>query len=249
MIVLSVFSRDSVTQSVIESHNALMDATYRVVVLNHVPLHLRSVLMERFGKRNTTFIETPYTLPIARAYNVGLSLVPESLDVLELQDDVVVPDNMVSRLCDSGYDVPAAWGIRREWCEWCECFSGRFAVANLPYSYVDGKCLLLRSYVRQRLGFHNELFFKGVDADWGIRASAMGMTVGHLPEPYITDVGYSTAVGSDEQVKRLHDHARIMAEFLHANGLLARRYESMCNDWRQCTMTHGDGFAECVDGI
>lgn len=242
MIVLSVFSRGSVTQSVIESHRALMDVTYRVVVLNHVPPHIRSVLMERLGKKNTTFIETPYMLPIARAHNVGLRVVPDNSDVIELQDDVVVPQDMVTRLVASEYDLPAGWGIRKSFGDWCERFENRFAVRNLPYSYVDGKCILLRSRVREKVGYHNELFVKGVDADYGIRASAMGFSCGHLPEPYLVDVGTTTAMGNDAFAQRLHEHARVLAEFLHEHGLIRRRCEPLTDDWSKCEVTHSDGL-------
>lgn len=227
MNVLTVWSRDTVWCGVVRSHLALDGVIRRVHVFNGLKAETRLRLERDFADHRCTFITSAHRLPIARAYNLGLRVIPESEDVLEYQDDIVTAPSMVMALASCEYDVAAGWHNDRSYQEAFE-FEGM--------RYTAGMCMLLRARVRQRIGFHCELFINGVDGDYGMRAHEAGFTCGHLKNPRVKHLGRVTTYGNNEMGRRFHEHGKRMTEFLKANGLQNMRYEPQHADFDGVTV-------------
>lgn len=159
-----------------------------------------------------------WVLPIARAWNVALERASSDFpddDYLEVQDDVRVTPELLPALQRSRFDLPAAWHDNRP----------RKRYERFGLAYVVGMAVLIRNRVFRRLGYHDELFIKGVDEEYGMRGSLNGFTVGHISRPTVHHLGGVTALGDNRLAARLHEHGHALAAFLLEHGLLLGRRE------------------------
>lgn len=165
---------------------------------------------QRAGKSVTVW-RCRELLPIARAYNHLLQQVDDQFaDALILQDDVTAPANLVHALRKSRYDLPAAWHENKP---------NRDYVIN-GLDYVVFMAVLIRRRVFERLGYLNELFIRGVDAEYGCRASFEGLSVGHITEAHVHHWGERTTHGNNTYARMIHQQALAMIQFLHRRNLL-----------------------------
>ena len=162
-------------------------------------------------RARVVLIDVHHLLPIARAWNVALDRAsrdhPDD-DYLEAQDDVRVRPGLLTALRTSEFDLAGAWHDDQP----------PRAFEHCGYPYVVGMAVLIRNRVFRRLGHHDELFIKGVDAEYGV-------SVGHVYDPLVRHMGTTTALGSNGFARRLHEHASVLIPYLLDRGLMFGRRE------------------------
>lgn len=181
----------------------------------------------------TTLFRCREVLPIARSHNHLLrhaAVEHPGSDCLILQDDVLAPPELPSALSASEYDVPAAWHDDRP--------PKKYEACGLQY--VVFMAVLLRSRVLDRVGYLNEMFMRGVDAEFGCRASAAGLTCGFVPWPRVHHVGRVTTGGDNAGTRMVHQQALGLIRYLHRRGLLAEYRGAQLNARHGIRFTRAD---------
>jgi GT2 family glycosyltransferase len=216
-VVCTVFSpREGVdSAAILENHGQLAGASRYIWLANGVADATHDALIRAALRmaRPVTLLRCREILPIARAYNrllIEANSGGEGRDVLLIQDDVTGPPGLIDSLRACQADLPAAWHDDRP--------PKEYIVDGLPY--IVFMAVLIRAGVFAKLGFLNELFIRGVDAEYGCRASNMGMTCGFLPYPRVHHHGKITTNGDNGHVRMIHQQALSLIQFLRRRGLL-----------------------------
>ncbi|MCE5277180.1 MAG: hypothetical protein ABFD92_16755 [Planctomycetaceae bacterium] len=220
LVVVTAWStREHDIGPIIETHAALQGVDRFVWLANGVD-RLRFRQLDRASSRlPVTLARTAHTQSIAQAYNLLLieaTADAVDADVLVIQDDVMVTPDLPAALSASRYDLPAAWHDDRP----------RRGYEIGGYPYVVNMAVLIRRRLFDRMGFFNELFVRGVDAEYGVRASVAGLSCGFIEAPTVHHVGHITTHGDNGSVRQLHRQAHRLIEALLEWGRIGMRVES-----------------------
>ena len=132
------------------------------------------------------------------------------------------------RLRDSKLDLPAAWHLNHPWIPY-SCYP------RGGYHYVVGMCVLIRRKVFDTLGYHDELFLRCVDANYGVRAHLKGFSVGYVKE---TGVLHRGRMPTDGAAKGWYiQHGRELLYFLIQHSLASRKCSTR---WREPPIENWD---------
>lgn len=218
-VVTAWSSRSRDMGAVLENHLALADVQRFVWLANGLTGGEWSLLRSAARRCSVpvTLLRSKVCLPIARAYNQCLAAAHEDgpTDVLELQDDVMAPEGLVASLQNSPLDLPAAWHVDRQ----------RRDYDVEGYRYVVSMAMLIRKGLFKTLGYFDELFIRGVDAEYGVRASARGLSVGFIDAPSVRHIGHQTTGGDNASVRMIHQQALALLRYFIATGRILQRRE------------------------
>lgn len=217
IVECTVFSQRDIALEMVLRNHARLDGIDRVLWLaNGVDEATYQTLVHAASQRRqpTTLFRCGRRLPIARAYNHLLATAHDEddrADCLILQDDVTARPCLPRALQDSQFDLTAAWHDDRP--------PHRYEVRGLDY--VVFMAALIRGQLIDEIGYLNELFLRGVDCEFGCRASASGHTVGFTMWPHVHHIGHVTTGGDNVEARYVHQQARALAEELIDAGRLA----------------------------
>jgi len=155
-------------------------------------------------------------LPIARSHNQCLRVASEKwqdADYLVLQDDVIPAVDSAVKLAASAYDIPGGFSRTRP-----ESTRNR---QRFGFRVIALAQMLIRNRVFKDLGYHDELFWRGVDSEYCVRAGIAGFSVGFEDGVYFDNAGrHGHAEANTTDAERMYEHSRAQLIWMKKNGLL-----------------------------
>jgi GT2 family glycosyltransferase len=211
-------------KAVAKNHLEIADVDRHVWLLNG----LSSAQHESFEKiahttrQWITLIKSPRLLPIARAYNRVFQEAQKEKgsDFFVIQDDILAESCSATVLKKSRYDLPALWHVDRPIRE--------YEICGLPY--VVFMAALIRRRVFDEIGYLWEVFLRGCDSEYGIRASLSGFRLGFEFDPRVKHLGGTTTGGDNASVRMVHQQAKLLIEYLVENGVMGGYREPVLDD-------------------